>query len=78
MTVMILGAADSGKTTLLRQLKIISDHGFSIKEKETLILEIWKCIKLNYMILIRAIMDQKHNETFYDLVVRYPFNTFRE
>jgi adenylate kinase family enzyme len=53
--VILLGTADSGKSTILRQLVLINGSGFSAAEKDDYRRAIWRLIRDNLQRLYKAI-----------------------
>ena len=58
--VLILGSADSGKTTLLRQLKILHGSGFSTDEIDSYKLYIFKKIRFNLDALYKGFLTMEN------------------
>lgn len=56
---LLLGPADSGKTTVLKQMKILHGNGFSEKERKDFIKRVWENISDSMTALINACNNWK-------------------
>jgi GTPase SAR1 family protein len=57
--IILLGTADSGKSTVLRQLVLIHGSGFSAPEIQQYRNAIWRTVKMNFERLYRAIAKRR-------------------
>jgi GTPase SAR1 family protein len=56
--VLLLGSSDSGKSTVLKQLKILHGGGFTDEEKAKSALAIWNTILISLQITVKACIKQ--------------------
>jgi signal recognition particle GTPase len=59
LKILLLGAGESGKSTLIKQMRIIHGSGYSVEEREKLIKPIYQNIYMSMSTIIKAMEELK-------------------